>query len=111
GPVLYEGELVEGLRRFQTRHGLEADGIIGPATLAQLDVTPAQRVEQMALTLERLRWTPTLYGPRMIAINVPEFVLRAYEQKGGKIELNMEMRVVVGRALNTQTPIFLEDMR
>lgn len=111
GPVLYEGELVEGVRRFQTRHGLEADGIIGPATLAQLDVTPAQRVEQMALTLERLRWTPTLYGPRMIAINVPEFVLRAYEQKGGAIELNLEMRVVVGRALNTETPIFLEEMR
>lgn len=108
---VYEGELLEGVRRFQARHGLETDGVIGAATLAELNVTPAERVEQMALTLERLRWTPTLYGPRMIAINVPEFILRAYEQKDGKIELNMEMRVVVGRALNTQTPIFLEDMR
>lgn len=107
----YDNELVFAVIQFQTRHGLEADGLIGPATLEQLNVSPAQRVEQMALTLERLRWTPLLYGPRMIVVNVPEFVLRAYEQQGERIELDLEMRVIVGRALDTRTPIFLEDMR
>jgi murein L,D-transpeptidase YcbB/YkuD len=65
----------------------------------------------MALTLERLRWTPLLYGPRMIVVNVPEFVLRAYETQGSHVKLDLEMRVIVGRALDTRTPIFLEDMR
>lgn len=108
---LYEGMLVEGMRRFQTRHGLEPDGVLGAATLAALNVTPAQRVQQMALTLERLRWTPLLHAPRMIVVNVPEFVLRAYSLRGDEIDLGLEMRVVVGRALDTRTPIFLEDMR
>lgn len=107
----YEAEVVEGVKRFQARHGLEADGVIGAATLEQLNVTPAQRAGQMALTLERLRWTPLRYGPRMIVVNIPEFVLRAYELKGDEVELNLEMRVVVGRALDTRTPIFLEEMR
>jgi len=107
----YEGLMVDGLTRFQTRHGLEPDGVIGPATLAQLNVSPAQRAAQMALTLERLRWTPLLYGPRMIVVNVPEFVLRAYEHNGQEVALSLEMRVVVGRALDTRTPIFLEEMR
>ena len=110
GP-LYDGPVVEGVRRFQSRHGLEPDGVIGPATMAQLNVTPAQRVGQMALTLERLRWTPLTHGSRMIVVNVPEFILRAYEMIGAEVDLQLEMRVVVGRALDTRTPIFLEDMR
>lgn len=99
------------LRAFQRRHGLDDDGVLGRATWAALQVTPAQRARQIALTLERLRWTPLLQGPRMILINVPEYVLRAYEVVDGRIRVQQTMKVVVGKAADTRTPLIDEDLR
>jgi murein L,D-transpeptidase YcbB/YkuD len=103
--------LADGLRRFQARHGLAEDGLYGPATRRALQVTPAERVRQIELTLERLRWTPLLQAPRMVVINIPEFRLRAYEVVNGRVQVRQEMRVVVGAALRHRTPLFDEDMR
>ena len=110
-PAHYDEPLVEAVKAFQLRHGLNADGVIGKTTLAQLQVTPAARARQIELALERLRWTPLTQGPRMIVVNIPEFVLRAYEVQDGRIRVQEEMKIVVGKALNTRTPLFDEDMR
>lgn len=110
-PVRFEGLLVDALRAFQQRHGLAVDGQLGKATLAQLQVTPAARVRQIELTIERLRWTPVMQGPRMVVINIPEFVLRAYEVRDGRIRVIEAMKVIVGQALDKRTPLFNEDMR
>ena len=108
----YEGAVVDGVKSFQRRHGLDPDGVIGPATFDQLQVAPAARARQIALTMERLRWMPLLRAPRMVVVNIPEFVLRAYEVRpDGGVDLRVAMNVIVGRALNTRTPVFIEDMR
>ncbi len=110
-PLRYESNLVESVKAFQIRHGLTADGIIGKSTFDQINAPMSARVRQIELTLERLRWTPFLLGKRMIVINLPEFVLRAYEVNEGKINVKAAMNVIVGKSLNTQTPLFYEDMR
>ncbi|HOM12151.1 MAG TPA: L,D-transpeptidase family protein [Rubrivivax sp.] len=110
-PARYEGELVDALQRFQQRHGLASDGVIGAATLAQLQVAPAARARQIELMLERLRWTPLLQAQRMVAVNIPEFVLRAYEVQPGRIQVQREMRVIVGNAYRSRTPLLEKDMR
>ncbi|WP_205754819.1 murein L,D-transpeptidase [Azoarcus sp. DD4] len=110
-PARYEGALVEGVKAFQQRHGLATDGVLGKATIAQLEVVPAARARQTALTMERLRWTPLLQAPRMIVVNVPEFMLRAYAVRDGRIEIKAQMKVIVGKALDTRTPLLAEDMR
>ena len=107
----YDGALVDAVRSFQRRHGLNADGIVGKATLTQLQIPPALRVRQIVLSLERLRWTPLLQGPRMIVINIPEFVLRAYEVQGNRIVIREAMKIIVGKSLDTRTPLFEEEMR
>ena len=110
-PPRYEGPLVEAVAAFQQRHGLSPDGVIGKATWAALQVKPAARVRQIELALERLRWTPLLQAPRMIVINIPEFVLRAYEVQDGRIQVLQEMKIIVGKAMDTRTPLIMEPMR
>ena len=110
-PLRYDAALAGAVEAFQQRHGLAADAVLGAATLAQLQVAPGARVRQIELMLERLRWTPLLQGPRMVVINIPEFVLRAYEVHDGRIRVQREMRVIVGKAYDTRTPLFDEDMR
>ncbi len=113
---LYDGALVDAVRRFQQRHGLEADGAIGRSTLAALQVAPAQRVRQIELSLERLRWLPPLDGRTFVAINIPMFrlwVVDAAAAAGGNGAVTsppLAMNVIVGRALNTQTPLLWDEM-
>src|SRR5690606_20678928 len=110
-PAVYDARLVQGVKNFQERHGLEPDGVLGKGTLAQLSVTPAERVRQIEISLERLRWTPLTTHPRMIVVNVPEFILRGYTVNNGKVDPQIEMKVIVGRAFNTSTPLFDGEMK
>jgi len=109
--VTYDGAVLDAVISFQRRHGLKADGMVGKATLAQLEVPPAARARQIVLSLDRLRWTPLLHGPRMIVINVPEFVLRAYEVQGDRILVRETMKIIVGKSMDTRTPLLEEQMR
>lgn len=110
-PERYQGPLVDGVKQFQRRHGLTPDGVIGKTTLEQLNVPPSARVEQIALTMERLRWTPLMVDKRMLVVNLPEFELRGLEIDGTQVKVPLQMNVIVGKALNTQTPMFDEQMR
>lgn len=110
-PTKYEGPLVSAVQSFQKRHGIAADGVIGKGTLVALQVTPAARARQIELALERLRWTPYKQSSRMIVINIPEFMLRAYDVVGDRIHVQQEMKIVVGKSLDRRTPLFNEEMR
>ena len=110
-PKRYEGVLVDGVKSFQSRHALDADGVIGKGTINQLNTPIASRIRQIELSLERIRWTPLLLSDRMVVINLPEFVLRGYEVHGSDIRIKTEMKVIVGKSLDTRTPMIYEDMR
>jgi murein L,D-transpeptidase YcbB/YkuD len=103
--TLYDGEVVAAVRRFQQRHGLAPDGVVGRRTLAALNVPVTQRVEQIRANLERARWV--LYEPEseFIVVNIASF--QAYVVRRG--EVIWRSRVVVGMPY-TRTPVFTARM-
>ena len=103
----YGGLLVDAVKHFQRRHGLDADGRLGPATIKQLNVPLQDRVLQLQLTLERWRWLPAEFSAPPIIVNIPDFRLRALDENNKVV---MDMRVVVGKAMRTQTPVFTREM-
>ncbi len=77
----YDPALAPAVRHFQFHHGLQADGKIGPPTIAAMNVPSAERVHQLAIALERWRWLPELYQNAPIFVNLPEYKLRVYSSE------------------------------
>lgn len=102
---VFDHQLESAVKRFQHRNGLAADGIVGKSTVAALNIPVNQKIEQIELNLERMRWMPSDPGERYIVVNIPEYKLFAYED--GKRTL--EMRAIVGKEKNA-TPVFHDAM-
>lgn len=69
-PLLYSAELVAAVKAFQQDHYLESDGIVGPATLRELNISPEQRLMQIKVNLERLRWFARWQEPNMLIVDI-----------------------------------------
>jgi murein L,D-transpeptidase YcbB/YkuD len=105
---LYAGALVDAVKHFQLRHGLEPDGVIGEGTIRTLNVPVAKRVRQLELAMERERWLPDLAGHPNVFVNIALF--RLWGDPASRGTEPLRMNVVVGKSLNHQTPIFVEQM-
>ena len=99
------------VRRFQARHGLAQSGVLDSATIAEIDTPFPRRVRQIELALERLRWLPPIGRQRFVVVNIPAFQLFAFDSVGGTGVPALSMRVIVGSALDTRTPVLFERMR
>lgn len=111
GPVTadlqaYDEPLVEAVKRFQARQGLEADGAIGASTIIAMNVPVQERIQSIIMAMERLRWMPEDLGAQYVMVNIAGFELRRIA--GGKIE--EKMAVVVGKPYH-RTPVFSGLMR
>ena len=102
----YGEALQAGVERFQDRHGIDVDGIIGPATLRALNIPVEQRVRQLEINLERARWVMDDLQEDFIIVNVAGF--RAFLVRGR--EIAWETKVQVGAAYH-QSPVFRDEMR
>lgn len=90
---LFDDSLVLAVKRFQQRHGLEADGIVGVKTLAALNVSPEERLQQIELNLERWGQIPYDAYP-LVLINIPDFSLQLLDNAE---ELVWQTKVIVGQ--------------
>ncbi|OGW38279.1 MAG: hypothetical protein A2Y97_04655 [Nitrospirae bacterium RBG_13_39_12] len=102
---LFEEGVKQAVLKFQKMHGLETDGVVGPLTLKMLNVSAKERVRQLELNMERMRWSFRDLGQRYIIVNIADFEL--YVVENGEILFNM--KVVVGKPFR-QTPVFSKKM-
>ena len=96
------------MKRFQRRHALEPDGVLGLGTIAALNVPVASRVRQIELALERERWLPEMRREPHVFVNVSLFRLWAFDPD--RPDEPLRMNVVVGKTLGHKTPIFVDHM-
>jgi murein L,D-transpeptidase YcbB/YkuD len=97
----FDAALSQAVRRFQELHGIDPDGVVSDATLAELNRPVADRIRQVELNLERWRWIPRTLGDPHVLVNIPGFDL-VLSQNGATV---WHTRVVAGKAF-TPTPLF-----
>jgi murein L,D-transpeptidase YcbB/YkuD len=101
----FDNELVEAVRHFEARHGLEPDGLLDPKLIETMNVPVIFRIAQIEANLERLRWLPNDMGTRHIVVNIPAYELQVHEGE----QVPLTMKVVVGTNAN-RTPLFSDLM-
>ncbi|MEK9501466.1 L,D-transpeptidase family protein [Gemmatimonadota bacterium DH-20] len=88
-----DDDLAKAIALFQERHGIAVDSVAGPETIAAMNVSLADRIDQLALNLDRFRRLPRDFGERAILVNVAGFELRVLEHN----RPTLQMAVVVGQ--------------
>ena len=101
----YDGALLAAVEHFQRRHGLEADGIVGRATLAALNVSASARVRQIRTNIARLKFEARPVADSYLQVNIPAFRADLLQNH----EVVWSTRVIVGEACN-ETPVFDTEM-
>jgi murein L,D-transpeptidase YcbB/YkuD len=90
---VFTDTLETGIKNFQTRHGFTADGVLTEALVKEMNISAATRLQQVLMNMDRMRWLAAEPKGDLIVVNIPEFVLHAYE--GGKKVFDMV--IVVGK--------------
>ncbi len=104
----YDPVLAGAVARFQERHGIVVDSILGAETVAALNVPAEYRAAQIAGNLERYRWLPRALGTKYILVNVPAFQLQAFDN-GTE---TLTMKVIVGAEYDGRsTPVFSDSLQ
>ncbi len=97
----YDATLEKAVRLFQSRHGLDPDGVIGPATLEAMNVPVSSRVEQIRVSLERCRLNLRDLPSRFVLVNIAGYRVLLFQDGS----VTWRSRVIVGTTLN-ETPEF-----
>lgn len=103
---LYDDDLVNGVKKFQSRHGLNPDGIIGKNTVSALNISVDDKIDQIKVNMERSRWILNEIDDHMVVVNIANFKLHYLMDSA----MEYETKVMVGSYYN-KTPVFKSKMK
>lgn len=75
----FDSYVDEAVRRFQTRHGIPSDGVVGDSTFAALNVPATVRLNQLSTNLTRLKTLTQKLPDRFVMVNIPAASIEAVE--------------------------------
>lgn len=104
--MVYDDALLEAVKKFQLRHGLAADGVIGVGTLSFMENSVEDVIRKILVNMERLRWVPADPETDYLLVNIPEYRLHLYENGQHVYQMN----VVVGSTQHN-TVIFNDELK
>ena len=102
----FDEELERAVKKFQLRHGLTADGVIGKGTFGQMQVPIEKRIESIRINLERLRWIFHHPDEDFLIVNIADFKVRRFTNR----QEVFRSRVIVGK-YHHETPVFKGKMK
>lgn len=95
------GDIKDALKRFQRRHDLPEDGVLGEETVKALNVPVSRRIAEISANMERWRWLPRQFEERYIRVDVPSQSVDFIE-KGKSV---LHSKVIIGKDGDDRTPI------
>lgn len=104
--TVYDEDLQAAVKVFQDTHGLEPDGVVGRSTRAALNISPAERVDQLRVNLDRLRWLPDGLSERYLLVNIAGFEAWLFN----KDAIELSTPVIVGKD-QQRTPSFSNSIK
>ena len=102
----FDEDVEAGVIAFQDRHALDADGVVGNKSYRAMNVPVQTRIDQIRMSLERLRWVRGELSERFVVVNIAGFRVFVINNQ----QFVWESRVMVGKAYR-QTPVFRGDIR
>ncbi len=103
---LFDTSLADAVKKFQERHGLTSDGIIGEATRSAMNIPVGSKIRRIMVNMERLRWISRDLGTLYVLVNIAGFRLSVFNHTA----LALEMPVIVGKYYR-RTPVFSDIIR
>ncbi|MFO1184224.1 MAG: L,D-transpeptidase family protein [Bauldia sp.] len=97
---VFDSYVDAAVRRFQTRHGIPSDGVVGPTSTAAMNITAAARLGQLVKNRDRLNAAMAKLPERFVMVNVPGAQVEGVE--GGRV--TTRHTAVVGR-IDRPTPM------
>lgn len=104
--TIYDSKTLEAVKKFQSRHGLIPDGVIGASTIHAMNISKEKRKHQIIANLERWRWYPNEFSENYFIVNIPDFKLHVVE----KNDTTAVRNVVVGTS-KRKTPVLTSTLK
>jgi len=101
----FDDAVVEKVEQLQASHGLDADGVVGPATLAALNLSATDRIITIRVNLERMRWYLHDLAPTFVFVNIAGY--QVYYLRDHKIVWSSP--AIIGKPYR-ETPVFRSEI-